>query len=141
MPDILSPEARSALTSRIRGRDTKPEMAVRKLIHRLGYRYRLHRSDLPGKPDLVFRGRKKIVLVHGCFWHGHTDPKCKLARTPKSNVKFWTGKVVYNRARDARNIAALEALGWRTAVVWECELKDIDAVQRRLVRFLGRRRG
>lgn len=140
MVDTLSPKARSALMSRVRGRDTKPEMAVRRMLHRLGYRYRLHRRDLPAKPDLVFVGRKKIVLVHGCFWHGHADPRCKLARTPKSRVEFWTGKVAYNRARDARNTAALEALGWRVAVVWECELKDMAAVRRRLVKFLGRRR-
>lgn len=112
-------------------------MAVTRLLHGLGYRYRLHRRDLPGKPDLVFVRRKKVVLLHGCFWHGHADSKCKLARTPKSRIEFWTEKVAYNRTRDARNTAALEAMGWRVAIVWECELKDLEAVRRKLVRYLS----
>lgn len=135
--DTLSPDDRSALMSRIRGRDTKPELVIRKLLHRLGYRYRLHRKDLPGKPDIVFAKRHKVIFVHGCFWHGHTDKGCKLARTPKSRIEFWTAKVEYNRARDARNERALKSLGWQVMTLWECELKNLNPIQARLEKFLG----
>ena len=138
--DILSKAERSALMSRVRGRDTKPEMIVRRLLHRMGYRYRLHRRDLPGKPDIVFVTKKKVVFVNGCFWHGHLEKKCKLARMPKSRIDFWKAKIDYNRSRDERNTKALNAMGWGVFAVWECELKDMDAIRKKLVAFLGLRR-
>jgi DNA mismatch endonuclease, patch repair protein len=119
--------------SRVKGRDTTPELLVRRMLHELGYRYRLHRKDLPGKPDIVFGPRKKIVFIHGCFWHGHRCPK---GRLPKSNGAFWRDKIVTNRKRDARNVTALNGLGWKILVVWQCELKDALAVRDRIVDFL-----
>lgn len=115
--------ARSAQMSRIRGRDTKPEMRVRQALHSAGLRYRLHAKDLPGKPDLVFRSRKVALFVHGCFWHQHPDPNCKLARMPKSKLDFWRPKLEGNRLRDVKNRSALEADGWTVVEVWECETK------------------
>ncbi|MDA8257792.1 MAG: very short patch repair endonuclease [Betaproteobacteria bacterium] len=132
--DRLTPERRSWLMSRIRGKDTTPELAVRSLAHRLGYRFRLHGQGLPGKPDLVFAGRRKVVFVHGCFWHGH---RCKRDKMPKSRVEYWVAKIAANRARDARNVKALRASGWRCAIVWECEAKDAVRLGKRLIRFLG----
>lgn len=120
----------------VRSVDTKPEMAIRKLVHGMGYRYRLHCSDLPGTPDLVFRSRHAVIFVHGCFWHRHVG--CPLARLPKSKVEFWTMKLEGNRKRDARKVAALEKAGWRVFVAWECELKDLEALTERLRRFLGK---
>jgi DNA mismatch endonuclease (patch repair protein) len=114
--------------------DTKPEISVRRLIHGMGYRYRLHRRDLPGTPDIVLPARRAIVFVHGCFWHGHEA--CRLARTPKSRVEFWTRKFKENRERDVRKIEQLRAMGWRVIVVWECELKNREALARRLRSFL-----
>lgn len=122
--------------SRVRGKDTAPEMTVRRLVFSLGYRYRLHDRRLPGTPDLVFAGRKKIIFVHGCFWHRHDE--CALARIPKSNTGFWAQKLEANRERDARNLAALRELGWRVLVVWECELGERRALTSRLKAFLGR---
>lgn len=125
---------RSRTMAAVRSKDTKPEMLVRRLAHRLGYRFRLHRKDLPGKPDLVFSSRKAIIFVDGCYWHGHD---CKRgARTPKTNVDYWRAKIGRNMARDAANIVALEARGWRVLTLWECELKDVDDLARRLQRFL-----
>lgn len=121
----------------VRSVDTKPEMAVRRLVHGMGYRYRLHCRDLPGKPDLVFRSRRSVVFVHGCFWHRHEG--CPLARLPKSKVEFWTVKLEGNRERDARKVAALQEAGWRVCVVWECELKDKELLAQRLRRFLDER--
>lgn len=123
--------------ARIRSKGMKPELAVRRLVHGMGYRYRLHRAGLPGKPDLVFPGRRKIVFVHGCFWHGHEDPKCLDGRMPKSNLDYWQTKLGRNKERDAANRASLIELGWQVLVVWECELKDTAAVQARLREFLG----
>jgi len=120
--------------ARVSHKDTKPEMRVRRLVHGMGYRYRLHGADLPGRPDLVFRGRRKVIFVHGCFWHRH--PGCKLARIPKSRTGFWTEKLEANRARDLRNEDELRATGWSVEIVWECELRDLDSVQGRLKRFL-----
>jgi DNA mismatch endonuclease (patch repair protein) len=121
----------------IKGRDTGPELRVRRLLHRLGYRYRLHGKTLPGKPDIVFTGRKAVVLIHGCMWHRHPDPACSLARLPKSRLDFWLPKLEANRLRDVANLARLESAGWRVLTLWECELKDRQAVQRRLTDFLG----
>ena len=114
----------------------KPEMAVRRLIHRLGYRYRLHRRDLPGTPDLVFGSRRAVVFVHGCFWHQHD---CRDGRVPSSNRDYWEPKLARNVERDARVRGELEALGWRLLVVWECEAKDEMALTERLVTFLDER--
>lgn len=122
MPDVHTPERRSFNMSRIRNRDTKPEMKVRSLVHQMGYRYRLHRKDLPGKPDLVFPGRRKIIFVHGCFFHMHN---CRYGQvTPKTNAEFWQTKRLSNVARDKRNVAALESDGWKVLIVWECQVKD-----------------
>lgn len=122
MVDSLTQAERSERMSRVRGRDTGPEMVVRRLVHGMGYRYRLHRRDLPGMPDIVFPRRKKAIFVHGCFWHRHPDPGCKLARLPKSRLEFWAPKLEGNRRRDERNQAALRELGWGVLVVWECHI-------------------
>ncbi len=124
--------------SRVRSRDTRPEMRVRRAIHRMGYRYRLHASDLPGRPDLVFRSRRSVIFVHGCFWHQHPDPSCKLARRPKSRLDFWDKKLGGNRARDERIRLALAEAGWRMLELWECQLGDADWVEKTVVEFLGR---
>ena len=120
--------------SRVRGKNSKPEMAVRRMVHGMGYRYRLHRGDLPGRPDLVFPSRRKVIFVHGCFWHRHD---CHLGRVPKSRLDFWLPKLEGNRRRDAANRAALVNIGWECLTVWECEIGDADALRARLARFLG----
>ncbi|MGZ7132495.1 MAG: very short patch repair endonuclease [Halobacteriota archaeon] len=120
MVDFLTPTQRSERMSRIRGKDSQPELALRHVLHRLGLRYRLHAKELPGKPDLVFPRHKAVVFVHGCFWHRHEG--CKIATTPKSNTPFWVEKFEKNVARDNRSAAALTDLGWRVFVVWECDL-------------------
>jgi len=123
--------------SRVRGRDTKPEMLVRRLTHGIGYRYRLHRRGLPGSPDLVFPSRMKLIFVHGCFWHQHLDPGCKLARLPKSKLDFWGPKLETNRERDERNLVMLAELGWDVLVIWECQTKNREELQARIGEFLG----
>jgi len=133
---IESKEHRSWTMSQVRGKDTSPEMAVRRLVRALGFGYRLHAKDLPGRPDLVFRGRRKAIFVHGCFWHRHPDPACKLARLPKSNVDFWETKLTNNFERDKRNEAALGNEGWKTLNVWECQIKDTEALSHTLAEFL-----
>lgn len=120
----------------IRSKNTKPEMAVRSLIHRLGYRYRLHRSDLPGKPDLVFPALHKVVFVHGCFWHSHG---CKSGLIPNTNQDFWLPKLNQNKMRDRKNLKALSNLGWSSLVIWQCELKDSSSLSIKIKGFLGRR--
>ena len=120
---------------RVKGRDTGPELKVRRLLWRAGYRYRLHRKDLPGRPDIVLAGRRAAVFVHGCFWHGHDCPRG--ARQPKANAEYWTAKIGRNVERDARVQAELAAGGWRPVVVWECELKDPTALAARLRATLG----
>jgi DNA mismatch endonuclease, patch repair protein len=138
MVDTLSPAERSRRMARIRNKDTSPEMAVRRIVHRLGYRYRLHRRDLPGCPDLVFSRIKSAIFVHGCFWHRHPDPNCRLARLPKSRLDFWEGKLSANRLRDIRNQELLVDRGWRILIVWECELSDKEQLENKLKNFLGR---
>ena len=133
--DKLSPERRSANMARIRSQNTSPEVSLRKVIHGLGYRFRLHRNDLPGKPDLVFPSRKKVIFVHGCFWHQHTE--CREGRVPGSRPEYWGPKLRRNQERDALAQTSLKKQGWRYLVVWECELKDITAVLKRVKRFLG----
>jgi DNA mismatch endonuclease, patch repair protein len=137
MTDVYSSEKRSWVMSRVRGKNTSPEIKVRSLIHRLGYRFRLHRKDLPGKPDLVFVSRKKVIFVHGCFWHQHCDPSCKGAQRPKSNVGYWQPKLSRNQARDAEHEAALQAQDWRVLVIWECQTGDERALEQKLLSFLG----
>ncbi len=122
MADIVDKATRSRMMTGIKGKNTKPELVVRKYLHSRGLRYRLHAKDLPGKPDLVFPKFKAIVFIHGCFWHQHSG--CKYATTPSSRKGFWAKKLSENAARDACQIAALTALGWRVFVVWECELRD-----------------
>ena len=134
MTDTVTPEHRSAIMSRIRSKDMKPEMAVRRLTHAMGYRYRLHRRDLPGKPDLVFPSRRKVVFVHGCFWHRH--PGCRRATLPKSNRDFWLAKFQRNAERDAEQQRQLAEQGWAVLIVWECEVQDHDATARRVREFL-----
>ena len=136
MTDTLTPRQRSERMSRVRGKDTKPEMKVRRLVHAMGYRYRLHRRDLPGTPDLVFPARKKVLYVHGCYWHRHPDPACKLARLPKSRLEFWLPKLDANAERDRRNQEKINDIGWRCLVVWECELKDEAFLQKKIQAFL-----
>jgi DNA mismatch endonuclease (patch repair protein) len=126
---------RSENMRRIRSKGMLPELAVRSMLHRLGYRFRLHRKDLPGKPDLVFASRRKVIFVHGCFWHSHQG--CKTAHMPKSNLSYWKPKLERNQARDARNIKALRAAGWKPLVIWECEMKEASAVGARIRRFLA----
>ena len=111
---------RSEIMGRIRGKDTKPEILVRKKLHAAGFRFRLHRKDLPGRPDITLPKHKTVIFVHGCFWHGHEG--CKANRIPKTNGEFWSAKIARNRELDADNRAALEALGWKVVVVWECEV-------------------
>ena len=124
MTDTLTVAARSERMSRIRSKNTKPEMLVRRLIHAMGYRYRLHGRDLPGAPDVVFAGIRKAILVHSCFWHRHPDSQCRLARLPKSRVDFWEDKLNGNRRRDEANEARLCAMGWDVLVIWECIIKS-----------------
>ncbi|WP_454734295.1 very short patch repair endonuclease [Cupriavidus pauculus] len=133
--DTLNPTARSQRMALIRGKDTKPELAVRKLVFAAGYRYRLHGTNLPGRPDLVFAGTRKVIFVHGCFWHRHEG--CRLARLPKSRVEFWSAKLEGNRARDARNLQALSEMGWAAMVVWECDLADEKSLMEKIRAFLG----
>jgi DNA mismatch endonuclease (patch repair protein) len=132
--DVFTPAERSAVMAAVKGKDTTPELRVRRLAHALGYRFRLHRKDLPGAPDLVFPGRSKAIFVHGCFWHGHDCPRG--ARAPKANAAYWSAKIARNRARDAAALDALSALGWEALVLWECELKR-DDLPDRLRGFLG----
>lgn len=128
--DKLTPEHRSWNMSRIRSSNTKPELIVRSLLHRMGFRFRIHRKDLPGKPDIVLPKYKTVVFVHGCFWHRHED--CQYAYTPKSRVEFWEEKFKKNIERDNRNRTDLEALGWKVLVVWACELSDLEAAADKL---------
>ena len=126
MTDTVTKKRRSEIMASVGQKDTKPELFVRSFLHRKGLRYRLHAKDLPGKPDLVFHRFKTVLFVNGCFWHGHEDRNCKLARTPKSNVGIWVKKVKTNRERDHKNRELLKELGWAVIVVWECELSNID---------------
>lgn len=139
MTDTLTPKERSERMSRIRSKDTKPEITVRRLVHGMGYRYRLHRRDLPGIPDLVFPRLKKVIFIHGCFWHRHSDPRCKLARLPKSRLDFWKPKLEANRQRDLENIHKLSRLGWEVLVVWECEISDKEQLENEIRPFLEAR--
>lgn len=132
--DVYPPEKRSAVMRRVKGRDTTPEMKVRKALTRLGARYRLHRKDLPGNPDIVLPGRRLALFVHGCFWHGHDCARG--SRVPKQNRDYWVAKVARNVARDERARADLAEQGWRVDTLWECELKDAERLRARLTGLL-----
>ena len=135
MTDNISKERRSANMRAVRSRDTKPEIRVRQIAHRLGYRFRLHRHDLPGKPDLAFPSRKKAIFVHGCFWHQHD---CRLGqKQPSTNRDYWLPKLARNVERDAENQTRLAQLGWKALIVWECEIKNTSALGDRIRAFLG----
>lgn len=134
--DSLTPEERSVRMARIQATNSKPELVVRRLLHQMGYRYRLHRKDLPGKPDIVFGKRRKVIFIHGCFWHRHSDPNCRLARLPKTRLDFWLPKLSANASRDVRHEQALKTTGWEVAVIWECELKNFEQLENRLRHFL-----
>lgn len=133
--DTLTPERRSWNMSRIRSRDTAPERLVRSLLHRMGYRFRLHREDLPGKPDIVLPRHNTVILVHGCYWHRHAD--CRLAYNPKSNTDFWQAKFRENVSRDLRQSQELTELGWRVITVWECETTETRVLAERLIKDLN----
>jgi len=134
MADHISPEHRSWLMSRVKGKNTSPEIRVRRLAHGMGLRFRLHRKDLPGKPDLVFPRYGVALFVHGCFWHRH--PSCPKASLPKTRIKFWQSKFEKNVERDQRNIEEITALGWNALVLWECETKDPSLVKTKLRRAI-----
>ena len=133
MTDNLSKEERSWNMSRIRSRNTKPEIAVRRVLHSLGYRFRLHRKDLPGTPDIVLPKYKSVIFVHGCFWHRHEN--CRFSYSPKSRTKFWQDKFADNIERDKQSAADLKMLGWRQLVIWECEAKDPENIRSIIERF------
>lgn len=134
MADVLTPEQRRRNMAAIKGKNTKPEMIVRQLVHSSGYRYRLHRKDLPGKPDLVFPSRRKIIEVYGCYWHMHDCPYGKVV--PKTNAEFWQTKRLSNVTRDKRNSEELAKQGWRVLIIWECEVKDKNQLQEHISQFL-----
>lgn len=135
MADVHSKKTRSYNMSRIRGKDTKPELIVRSMVHRMGYRFRLHVTDLPGKPDLLLPRHRKVIFVHGCYWHMH---RCKYGRVvPKTNTEFWQNKRQGNVDRDRRNLRKLRALGWKPLVLWECWTRDPDRIRQKLTEFLS----
>lgn len=136
MTDVYDPAKRSAVMRAVKSRDTEPEMKVRRAAHALGLRFRLGRVDLPGKPDLAFPGRRVALFVHGCFWHGHDCPRG--ARVPQANRAYWTAKIGRNIARDTATLAALRRLGWKPAVIWECEAKDAKTLSRLVFRRVGK---
>lgn len=135
MTDILSAKDRSRHMSRIRAKNTKPEWHVRRLVFSLGYRYRLHQTTLPGRPDLVFPGRRKVIFVHGCFWHQHSY--CKKSEIPKSNSAFWEKKLKNNFVRDQNNLNQLANLGWQSLVIWECEIRRSEGLGQKISAFLN----
>jgi DNA mismatch endonuclease (patch repair protein) len=132
--DKFTPEERSRIMARVKGRDTKPERIVRRLLHSLGYRFRLHRKNLPGKPDIVLSKHKKVIYVHGCFWHGHLG--CRRAARPTTNIEFWNAKIDGNIARDMTAQRDIVGLGWQYLVVWQCETRNLDELTHKLENFL-----
>jgi DNA mismatch endonuclease (patch repair protein) len=134
MTDRVSEKTRSYIMSTVGSKNTGPEMSVRKMLHAMRYRYKLHQRNLPGSPDISFPKKKKVIFVHGCFWHGHN---CGYGRLPKSKIAYWSAKVEANKARDKKNIEKLKNLGWKSIVVWQCQLKDMNKIQQRLVGFFG----
>lgn len=136
MPDVYDSQTRSRVMSQIRSRNTKPERKVRSLLHSLGFRFRLHRKDLPGTPDIVLPKHHKVIFVHGCFWHQH--PGCKLSKRPKSRPEYWERKLDRNVERDKSDIAALEAQGWEVLVIWECQARNQEQLKNTVESFLGK---
>jgi DNA mismatch endonuclease, patch repair protein len=134
MVDNRTVDSRSALMARVRQKNTSPEMIVRRLLHRMGYRFRLHQKDLPGRPDIVLPRHKKVIFVHGCFWHRHD---CKKATMPKTNQEFWKNKFQTNIDRDTKVLRSIKERGWETLIIWECEARDGDQLELRLLKFLG----
>ena len=139
MADVFSPEQRSRVMRQVKSQDTSTEMTIRRMVWRMGFRYRLHRKDLPGAPDLVFVGKRKIIFVHGCFWHGHDCTRGD--RIPKSNRDYWLTKIGKNRARDRGYQTALQEAGWKVMIVWECELKNRETITEKLHFFLANTTG
>lgn len=137
MTDKLTPEERSKNMGKIRSKDTTPEMIVRKLTYSLGYRFRLHRKDLPGKPDLTFIGKRKVIFVHGCFWHQHQDKNCKITRIPKSRTAYWVPKLQRNVERDIQHQKELKNMGWEMLIIWECEIDNTERLVQITDRFLS----
>jgi DNA mismatch endonuclease (patch repair protein) len=135
--DKLDSERRSRNMAAIRSKDMRPELAVRRLLHRMGFRFRLHRKDLPGTPDIVLISKRIAIFVHGCFWHQHKTKGCLDGRKPKSNTAYWNAKLERNIRRDRDNLEALRILGWRVLVVWECETRDLNSLQEKLIRFIA----
>ena len=136
--DVFSKGKRSQIMSRISGKNTKPEIIVRSLLHRMGYRFRLHDKNMPGKPDIILPKHKKVIFVHGCFWHGHRD--CPRSKRPSTNVEFWNKKIDGNIERDNKNIKSLENLGWKTLILWTCEIKNQDILKHKLNSFLDKKK-
>ena len=132
--DVFTKEKRSRIMSKVKGKNTKPERLVRSLLHGMGYRFRLHRRDLPGNPDIVFPKHKKVIFVHGCFWHGHED--CLRSKRPSSNQEFWDEKLNKNIQRDKNNILTLRNMGWTPLIIWTCEIKDIVLLKLKLQNFI-----
>ncbi len=137
MADSLTPVERSIRMGLVKSKDTKPELIIRSAIHKMGYRFRLHKKDVPGKPDLVFSKRRKVIFIHGCFWHRHPDPACRLTRTPKSRVEFWQKKFESNQQRDRSVQEALCSVGWSSMVIWECQLANMHKLKGEIMSFLG----
>lgn len=133
--DTRTPDQRRRIMQSVKSKDTKPELVVRRLLHRLGYRFRLHRKDLPGRPDIVLPRHRKAIFVHGCFWHWHGCPKGQL---PKSRLDYWLPKLERNVVRDSTNVEQLESLGWKVHVVWQCETTDLGSLEARMEAFIGR---
>lgn len=134
MTDTLSAQQRSQIMSRVRNRNTTPEVKVRSLLHQMGYRFRLHRKDLPGTPDIIFAKHRKVIFVHGCLWHGHSN--CRRGKRPTTNVEFWNEKIDKNQSRDVSAQRALVEAGWSFLVIWQCEIGDTDELRAVLTRFL-----
>lgn len=135
MPDVFQPKERSRIMAKVRGEDTSPERLVRSLVHQMGYRFRLHRKDLPGKPDIVLPRHRKVIFVHGCFWHQHEG--CPHAARPTSNTEYWNKKLDRNMIRDREHLQKLEYLGWNVLIVWECETRDREKLLEKLKGFLA----
>lgn len=137
MTDIFTDEKRSSIMRRITGRNTKPEIAVRSIVHRMGFRFRLHRNNLPGSPDLALSRHRKVIFVHGCFWHGHQG--CVRSKRPTTNVEFWSNKLEKNSERDSRVRKQLHRLGWKVLIVWQCEIRKPEMLLKKLNKFLNDR--
>ena len=138
MADRLTPARRSENMRRIKNKDMKPELEVRRLIFSLGFRYRIHKKDLPGRPDIVLPKHKAIIFVHGCFWHQHSKQGCSDAKVPETNIEYWMAKLERNRERDKKNRADLIKMGWRVLILWECEIKDKAKLLKKVSAFLSK---